>query len=223
MPVWPGAATVDTMTMPPRAAFAFAALIGAGLTALLAVIGQFGPDPDFSQVSLTVSDYAVADRGGVTDWAMVAFGGSALALLLSLDRPRRLLAAILGLFATAMVVAAIAPTDPGTHLTLTGTIHRYAAVLAFAALPTAGLLLAERYGRLAGLIRGLVGASSVFMLAMLGSAVLADRVWIGVAERLLLGTGVILLGILAAGALRSARPALRCTPWQRMSRSRPIG
>jgi hypothetical protein len=211
------------MTMPRRAAFAFAALIGAGLTALLAVIGQFGPDPDFSQVSLTISDYAVADRGGVTDWAMVAFGGSALALLLSLDRPRRLLAGILGLFSTAMVVAAIAPTDPGTHLTVTGAIHRYASVLAFAALPTAGLLLAERFGRLAGLVRGLVGASSVFMLAMLASAVLADRLWIGVAERLLLGTGVVLLGVLAAGALRSAGPEIRCTPWQRISRTRPTG
>lgn len=210
--------------MPRRAVFAFAALIGAGLTALLAVIGQFGPDPDFSQLSLTVSDYAVADRGGVTDWAMVTFGASALALLLALDRPRRLLTAILGLFATAMIVAALAPTDPGTDLTLTGTIHRYASIAAFAALPTAGLLLADRFGRLAALIRGLVAASSVFMLAMLGSAVLADRVWIGLAERLLLGAGVILLGVLAAGALRAANPAIRCTAWQqRMSRTRPTG
>lgn len=214
MSEWPGLATVRAMTLPARAAFAFTALIGAGLTALLAVIGQFGPDPDFSQVSLTVSDYAVADRGGVTDWAMVVFGGSALALLLALDRPRRMLTGILGLFATAMIVAAVAPTDAGTHLTLTGNIHRYASIAAFAALPTAGLLLADRYGRLAGLIRGLVAASSVFMLAMLGSAVLAHRVWIGVAERLLLGTAVILLGVLAAGALHAAANAIRCTPWQ---------
>lgn len=223
MPQWPVLATVDAMTMSRPAAFACTALIGAALTALLAVIGQFGPEPDVSQISLSVSDYALADRGGATDWAMVTFGGSALALLLSLDRPRRLLTAILGLFATAMVVAAIAPTDPGTNLTLTGDIHRYASVAAFAALPTAGLLLADRYGRLAGLIRGLVGASSVFMLAMLCGAVLADRAWIGVAERLLLGAGVILLGVLAAGALRAAGPAIRCTSWHRMSRTRPTG
>jgi len=207
------------MTLSRRAAFAGTALVGAALTALLAIIGQFGPDPDFSQIALTVSDYAVADRGGVTDWAMVTFGTSALALLLALDRPRRLLSAILALFAAAMIVAAVAPTDPGPQLTLTGTIHRYASVAAFAALPTSGLLLAERYARLAGLIRGLVAASSVFMLAMLGSAVFADRAWIGVAERLLLGAGVILLGVLALGALHAAEPAIRCTPWQRTSRT----
>jgi hypothetical protein len=190
--------------MSRRAAFAGMALLGAALTALLALIGQYGPDPSFSQISLTVSDYAVADRGGVTDSAMVAFGCSALALMLALQRPRRLISALLGLFAAAMIVAALAPTDPGSHLTLTGLIHRYASVTAFAALPTAGLLLAGRFGQLAGAIRGLVAASSVFMLAMLGSATLADRAWIGVAERLLLGTGVILLGVLAFGALRSA-------------------
>jgi Protein of unknown function (DUF998) len=211
------------MTMSRRAAFACTALVGAGLTLLLAVLGQFGPDPDFSQVSLTVSDYAVADRGGVTDWAMLMFGGSALALLFTLERPRRLVSAILALFATAMVIAAIAPTDDGMQLTLAGSIHRYASVAAFAALPTAGLLLAARFGRLAGLIRGLVGASSVFMLAMLGSATLADRGGIGVAERLLLLTGVILLGVLAFGALRSAATAIRCTPWQRISRTGPTG
>lgn len=223
MPGWPPVATVEGMTLTRRAAFACAGLLGAGLTALLAVVGQFGPDPGFSQVALTVSDYAVADRGGVTDWAMITFGASALALLFALDQPRRLISAILALFASAMVVAAIAPTDPGPTLSLTGLIHRYASVVAFAALPTAGLLLAERFGRLAGLIRGLVGASSVFMLAMLGSAVLADRIWIGVAERLLLGTGVILLGVLAYAALRAAEPAIRCTPWQRISGTRPTG
>jgi hypothetical protein len=90
-------------------------------------------------------------------------------------------------------------------------------------LPTAGLLLAARFGRLAGLIRGLVGASSVFMLAMLGSATLAARGGIGVAERLLLVAGVILLGVLAFGALRSAASAIRCTPWQRISRTGPTG
>ena len=207
------------MTLSRRAAFAGIALFGAALTALLAVIGQFGPDPDLSQISLTVSDYAVADRGGVTDWAMLTFGGSALALLLALDRPRRLISAILACFAVAMVVAALAPTDPGPQLTLTGLVHRYASVAAFAALPTAALLLADRFGRLAGLIRGLVAASSVFMLAMLGSTTFAERAWIGLAERLLLGTGVVLQGILAFGALRSASAEIRCTPWQRITRT----
>jgi hypothetical protein len=186
-------------------------LAGLLLTVVLAVEGQVGPDPDFDPFALTVSDYAVADRGGVTDWAMVTLAASTVLLVFALPgigRPARWL---LGLFAAGMLVAAAAPTDEALDLSTTGQVHRYASVTAFVVLPAVGLLVARRAAPLLGwavpAVRRLATAAVVFMAAMLVSQVFAGRALIGLAERLLLVTGVALLAVLAARAYQLGRPA----------------
>ena len=111
--------------------------LGVAVTAALAITGQLGPDPQLSKVSLTVSDFAVSDKGGVTDWAMLTFAGAALALLPALRRPTPAVVASLSLFAGGMLTAAIFHTDAGTQLTPTGYVHRYSSIAAFIALPVA--------------------------------------------------------------------------------------
>ncbi|WP_144126744.1 DUF998 domain-containing protein [Catellatospora sichuanensis] len=177
-------------------------LAGSVLTALLAAIGQVDPDPQLSHVSLTVSDFAVHDRGGATDAAMVVFGLSAWCLLPAVraTAPRILLA----LFGAAMTVAALAPTDLGP-LTTTGYLHRYASMLAFAALPLAAVTLRP----VSRAVRWTAAAAAGSAVLMLASATLADRFLIGAAERYLLLAEVLLLGLLAVRVRRDcpARPA----------------
>jgi hypothetical protein len=191
-------------------------LAGLVLTVVLAVEGQVGPDPHFDPFALTVSDYAVADRGGATDWAMVTLAASTVLLVFALPGIRRPARWLLWLFAVGMLIAAAAPTDSGPDLSTTGHVHRYASVTAFVVLPAAGLLIARGAAPLLGwaapTVRRLATAAMVFMAAMLASQVFADRALIGLAERLLLVTGVALLAVLAARAyaLASARRSLRC-------------
>jgi Protein of unknown function (DUF998) len=183
-------------------------LAGLVLTVVLAVEGQVGPDPQFDPLALTVSDYAVADHGGVTDWAMVTLAASTVVLGFALPGVGRLGRWLLWLFAVGMLVAAAAPTDPGLDLSTTGQVHRYASVSAFVALPAAGLVAARRAAPLLGwaapTVRRLATSAVVFMAAVLASQVLADRALIGLAERLLLITGVALLAVLAARAYQIA-------------------
>jgi hypothetical protein len=171
---------------------------------VLAVEGQVGPDPQFDPLALTVSDYAVADRGGATDWAMLTLAASTVALAFALPRVSRLARSLLGVFAAGMLVAAVAPTDEGLALSTTGHVHRYASVAAFVVLPAAGFLLARRsasrLGWAAPTLRRLATATVVFMAAMLASQALAGRALIGLAERLLLAAGVAMLAVLAVRA-----------------------
>lgn len=178
---------------------ALAGLAGCALTALLAAVGQIDPDPQLDHASLTVSDFAVHDRGGVTDAAMVAFGlsGWCLVPLLRQRAPQLLVT----LFGAAMTVAALAPTDLGP-LTPTGYVHRYASMLAFTALPVAAVL--ER--PLTRGVRWTATAAAVFAGLMLASATLADRWLVGAVERCLLVTEVLLLSLLCRRGLRFSSP-----------------
>ena len=126
----------------------------------------------------------------------------ALALNVAL-RPRRLVAFSLLIFGVSMVATAVFPTDVGTDLSTTGYVHRYASTCAFIALPVAARLIA-RHGSSAAVrwTTGLVLASAVFMVLMLGSAWVADRALIGLIERLLIGCELVLLGLLAWLATR---------------------
>jgi len=192
-----------------RRSFAPAAMAGmsfAGLvlTVVLAVDGQVDPDPQFDPLALTVSDYAVADRGGATDWAMLTLAASTVALVFALPIVPRLARRLLWLFATGLLVAASAPTDQSLDLSTTGYVHRYASVTAFVVLPVAGWLIASRAGPALGwaapFTRRLATAAAMFMAAMLASQLFADRALIGLAERLLLTAGVALLVVLAVRA-----------------------
>ncbi|MFG1697335.1 DUF998 domain-containing protein [Nonomuraea sp. NPDC049309] len=188
------------------------------------VAGQLVPDQRLDLVNITVSEYAVADRGGVTETAMAVLGIGSLALLLGLRAsgapvrgwPERLLMVWSG----ALVVAAAVPTTPiGQDLDLTAQIHRCASVAAFVSLPAAGALLVPRLASdarwkpVARAVEWVSLAGGFGLLAITYVALPGERVMIGLVERLLLGAEVALLAVLAGRLLvltwqRSTRKAI---------------
>ncbi|MFI7615411.1 DUF998 domain-containing protein [Nonomuraea terrae] len=177
------------------------------------LVGQFDPDPYLDPMNVTVSEYAVADRGGVTEVAMAVLGIGSLVLLAGLraagapvrGMPERLLMVWSG----ALVVAAVIPTTPiGHDLDLAAQIHRYVSVAAFVSLPAAGALLVPRLGAdavwkpVARVVEWVALAGGFGLLAITYVALPGDRVLIGLVERLLLGAEVALLVVLAAWLVR---------------------
>ncbi|AIS02277.1 DUF998 domain-containing protein [Streptomyces glaucescens] len=164
-------------------------------------------DPELSPFGLTVSDFAALDRGGPIESTMAVLGLVSLMLVMVARRRhvpvRGLPSALLTVWGLGLVIAAVVPTDPlTTELSGSAYVHRYASVAAFAALPAAMLLLASRLtaGPRAGrTVRWLRVLSSV---AVAGAALMAfsagpgGRELIGLTERLLLASEVIMLGVL---------------------------
>ncbi|MEV1329015.1 DUF998 domain-containing protein [Micromonospora costi] len=210
--------------MPGTRTAGLLALGGIALAALLAVIGHVEVNDDLSPWSLTVSDFAVSDRGGVIDTAMVVLALATAVLLVPLRRAAPALTrrsvtgsgrgpfgwaeALLTTWVLGLLLAAVVPTnEPGLPMDTAAYVHRYASVVAFLALPVGGWLLAGRLPATAGRwVRGLAVASMVLAAAMVWSAYPGDRVLIGLVERLLILTEVAALTVLA---LTVARPATR--------------
>ncbi|GAB3946054.1 hypothetical protein GCM10027614_38880 [Micromonospora vulcania] len=72
--------------MPGTRSTGLLALGGIALAALLTVIGHLEVNDDLNPLALTVSDFAVSDRGGVIDVAMVVLALVTVALLHGLRR-----------------------------------------------------------------------------------------------------------------------------------------
>ncbi|MET8230026.1 DUF998 domain-containing protein [Micromonospora sp. NPDC005298] len=185
------------------------ALGGIAVAALLTVIGHLEVNDDLNPWALTISDFAVSDRGGVIDVAMVVLALATVTLMYGLRRtgppPDRAVELLLGAWVAGLAVAAVVPTnEPGTAMTTAAYLHRYASVVAFLSLPVGGWLLARRdqLTPAARWLRGLAVASLVLAAAMVWSAYPGERVLIGLAERLLILTEV---GVLTAVALVLAR------------------
>ncbi|WP_344884844.1 DUF998 domain-containing protein [Nonomuraea antimicrobica] len=179
------------------------------------VVGQFDPDPHLDPLNITISEYAVSDRGGVTEVAMAVLGIGSLVLLVGLrvagapvrGWPERLLMVWSG----ALVVAAVVPTTPiGHDLDLAAQIHRYASIAAFVSLPAAGALMVPRLAAdadwkpVARVVEWVALAGGFGLLAITYVALPGDRVLIGLVERVLLGAEVALLSVLAAWLVRLA-------------------
>ncbi|MBF8193378.1 DUF998 domain-containing protein [Nonomuraea sp. K274] len=173
------------------------------------LVGQFGPDPYLDPMNVTVSEYGVADRGGVTEVAMAVLGIGSLALLAGLRAAgapvRGLPERLLMVWSAALVIAAIVPTTPiGHDLTMTAQIHRYVSIAAFVSLPAAGALLVPRLGAhadwkpVARVVEWVALAGGFGLAAITYVALPGERVLIGLVERLLLGAEVALLAVLAA-------------------------
>ncbi|MEU8296644.1 DUF998 domain-containing protein [Micromonospora sp. NPDC048909] len=196
--------------MPGTRSAGLLALGGIAFAALLAVIGHLEVNDDLNPWALTVSDFAVSDRGGVIDVAMVLLALATAVLLPGLRRtgPRSPAAELLlGAWVAGLVLAALVPTnEPGTPMTTAAYLHRYASVVAFLALPVAGWLLARRahLAPVAGVLRGLVLTSLVLAAAMIWSAYPGDRLLIGLAERLLILAEVAVLTTIALTLSRAA-------------------
>ncbi|MFB4283835.1 DUF998 domain-containing protein [Nonomuraea sp. MTCD27] len=200
------------------------------------VVGQFGPDPYLDPMNVTISEYAVSDRGGVTEVAMAVLGIGSLALLAGLraagapvrGMPERLLMVWSG----ALVIAAVIPTTPiGHDLDLTAQIHRYVSIAAFVSLPAAGALLVPRLAAdaawkpVARVVEWVALAGGFGLLAITYVAMPGERVLIGLVERVLLGAEVALLGVLAVWLVRvawrrSASPAVNFPTYHRFIASR---
>ncbi|MFG2053634.1 DUF998 domain-containing protein [Micromonospora sp. NPDC048930] len=200
--------------MPGNRKSGLLALGGIALAALLAVLGHLEVNDDLNPWSLTVSDFAVSDRGGVIDAAMVVLAAASVVLLSALRRAgvRRPARVLLVTWAAGLLVSAVIPTnEPGTAMGTAAYLHRYASVVAFLVLPAAGWLLAGSLGgRAAGWLRVLALTSLLLAGAMVWTAYPGDRVLIGLAERLLILAEVALLAVVAATLIH--RPARRVTP-----------
>jgi hypothetical protein len=202
--------------MPGTRSTGLLALGGIALAALLTVIGHLEVNDDLSPWALTISDFAVSDRGGVIDVAMVVLALATLALLYGLRRadppqPGRAVELLLGAWVGGLLLAALVPTnEPGTAMTTAAYLHRYASVVAFLALPAAGWLLARRQNLApaARTLRTLVVLSLALAAAMIWSAYPGDRMLIGLAERLLILTEVAVLATVALVQTRAVGDAV---------------
>ncbi|MGK5672766.1 DUF998 domain-containing protein [Micromonospora sp. URMC 106] len=186
-----------------------AALGGIAVAALLAVVGHLEVNDDLNPWSLTVSDFAVSDRGGVIDVAMVVLAAATAVLLPGLRmagrRPSVGADLLLATWVGGLLLAAVVPTnEPGMPMDTSAYVHRYASVAAFLALPIGGWLLAARLpGGAARWVRRLAVASVALAAAMAWSAYPGDRVLLGLVERLLIVTEVAVVATVAATLARS--------------------
>ena len=192
--------------MPKNRNLGLVALGAIALAALLTVIGHLEVNDDLNPWSLTVSDFAVSDRGGVIDVAMVALAVAAAVLVPALRRVRRSMGELpLAAAAGGLLLAAVVPTnEPGLPMDAAAYLHRYASVVTFVALPVGGWLLARRDALpgTAPWLRALVLVSLALAGAMIWSAYPGDRLLIGLAERLLILVEVGLLAVVATALVR---------------------
>ncbi|MFC5820366.1 DUF998 domain-containing protein [Nonomuraea harbinensis] len=197
----------------PAGSRAYPLVALAAIVCGVAGIGFAQLDSDLNPLHVTVSEYAVADRGGVTEVAMAVVALGSLALLAGLrsvgapvrGMPERLLLVWSG----ALLVAAAVPTAPfGADPTFAAQVHRYVSIAAFVSLPAAGALLVPRLARdpvwrpVARVVEWLALAGGLGVLAITYVALPGERVMIGLVERALLGAEVALLAVLAAWLVR---------------------
>ena len=189
---------------------ALTAALGLTITVVATVIGHLGLGPGFDPLTLTISDYALSNRGGAIEVAMVALIVGSLALLGGLFAARAPVrgapAVLICLWALGLLTATVIPTDPPGMETMSTAayIHRYASVGAFLCLPIAAAILAARFKRAAmwaGLrnrMYTLVAASGAGLIGLWYVAFPGERVAIGLVERGLVGVEIVLLSLLTA-------------------------
>jgi hypothetical protein len=197
-------------------------LAGVCLAVLLAVYLHLSQGARVSMVGQTVSDYVLAPGGAGTFAAMcLALAVGSLGLVAAALAPRQgaalavrdqVVVLLLTAWCLGLTVAALFPTDPmGGRMSLNGEAHRWAIVLAFVSLPSAGRLLARsRPGEAAA-----VGFWSKASFASLGVLMISyipvvfpwltrGPVLIGLSERLLLAVDLSLLVAMAWPLVRRA-------------------
>ncbi|MEV0972733.1 DUF998 domain-containing protein [Microtetraspora glauca] len=189
---------------------------GGIVTAVVAaVVGQIDPDPYLDPINLTLSDYAVLDRSGATEVAMVVLGLSSLALLAGMRAVRAPVSGwperLMLVWSLALVVAAIVPTSAiAEGMTWAAQVHRYVSVAAFVSLPAATALLVgrfaadDRWKAVARPVEWLTLASGIGLAAMTYLALPGHGLMIGLVERVFLTVEVTVLGVLAVQLARLA-------------------
>ncbi|MFJ7158816.1 DUF998 domain-containing protein [Streptomyces sp. NPDC101118] len=131
-----------TNTAPAAGVRAPLTLIGTGALAMAAVETL---NPRYDLVSETLSRYVHGTAGWLLPAALLAVGAASAVLTVRLGAvARRAPRAALAVWTAGILVAALFPADPPGHWTrpsLSELVHGNAAFLAFAALPTAAVLL----------------------------------------------------------------------------------
>jgi len=170
----------------------------------------------------TISDYVVTLPYGVPLFAMttgaLAIGAVVLARGLAQLAATRLLRVLLGVWAAALMLAAVFPTNlRGTPQDFSSNVHLIAGAVVFAVLPAVGVLVVRRQQRLSGRSATTVSLAVISSLSgLLSAALILNRLpgVIGMPE-LMLPPGVlrraagaveiVLLGAIAFGLLWVAR------------------
>ncbi|MFJ8013816.1 DUF998 domain-containing protein [Streptomyces sp. NPDC096339] len=131
-----------TNTAPAAGVRAPLTLIGIGALAMAAVEAL---NPEYDLVSETLSRYVHGTAGRLLPVALLAVGAASAVLVVRLGaRTRRAGRAAIVVWTAGILVAALFPADPPGHWSrpsLSELVHGNAAFLAFAALPTAAVLL----------------------------------------------------------------------------------
>ncbi|WP_436759083.1 DUF998 domain-containing protein [Streptosporangium sp. V21-05] len=192
------------------------AAIGAGAVAMLGLHVVTGLDP----VHTVISEYAFEAAGWMLPLSLTLFSVAAtiIGAMLARRGEDRAVALLVGTWGLCMLLIGAFPTDePGVPLSMSGGIHRYAAFVAFLAMPIAGLLLARRYAaspyarpvRLLSLaaLGVLVLVVLPYVVRMFGVDLTNDDIPAGVVQRLVVGFEVAVLAMLGlvAGARHGGR------------------
>lgn len=200
-----------------------------GQHARVAIVGAVAAVPPITMLHLntgdlaepagwTISDYVVSLPFGMPLFGMtaVALAVGAIALARGLVTPvgTRVLRSLLTVWAAALLIAAVFPTNQrGTPQNLSSTVHLVAGAVVFAVLPLAGWLLARRQRSQFGasmMTRALSAVAAVS--GVLSTALIVNRLpgVFGMAELMLppgilqrfAGAAEIILLVVAAGAVR---------------------
>jgi hypothetical protein len=193
-----------------------------------AAIGLIDPVPYPDPLNLTISEYAALSGGGVTQFAMASLGIASFALVAGLRAVKAPVGVaaerLMLVWSAALLVLAIVPAaTSGPLADLSAQVHRYVSIAAFVAMPAAGALMVarfsedERWRAVARPVEWLALAGGFGLLAITYVALPGDGVLIGLVERVLLGTEIALVGVLAVrlarltwvrSAARASRAAL---------------
>ena len=195
----------------------------AGIVAFaVAVLALHGLQPALSPATQAISFYAHGTHGWLLTAGLLALGLGSLALSAGLARGVRGATAAragrwcLGVWGVGVVLGGIFPADPPGNWaappSVAGWVHGNAALVAFAALPAAAVLLSlafrrdPRWRRVAAISSALAAAavaSLILFLASLAPAIVSPGppVLLGLTERVLLVVYLLWLA-LVGGALR---------------------
>jgi hypothetical protein len=195
--------------------FGTVSMLGLVTAVVATVVGHIGLGPGYDPLELTISDYALSNRGVTIEIAMVALAVAAPALLAGLRAVgtaiRGMPAVLLSIWSVGLLIAAIIPTDPPGLPTMStaALVHRYTSVAAFVALPIAAALIAARFAglgsRLASTVRWLCVSCVVGIGALWYVAFPGGRVMMGLVERGLVAIEIAILAVITLGVLRAAK------------------
>ncbi|WP_163512572.1 DUF998 domain-containing protein [Fodinicola acaciae] len=204
--------------------------VAAGLVAFLLAFVSVGylhavAPPSLNPIRDTVSDYVyVPGVGGLFGFAVVMTALGSAALLVGMRysplRAHRLSYALMGVWCAGLALLPTFPTDRIVlgQMSVVGNIHRYLAVIAFVALPMAGLGIAtalcshEPLRRLGNWIRWTCAAASFGVLVLVAihlPAIFPEKfgavLLSGFVERIVLVVDFGLLAMIAAGIVIAGR------------------